>query len=292
MRGSPRPVPGLCCCLVPPEGTVSPGSAPQAPLRPQPLTAPFSPQGSSSPSCCGLTSGERPVRKGLGTVGFAACLSCFWRAKGEGEGGSRVVCSLPGLGGGRVAIYSAEGCEGSSWKSRYKRGWWASPELCGVIEFPDGAVGSAAPPSLTSSLAPRTGQRCSAGAVMVWDRAGGAGTQEVLVDADGCPAVLAASGLPTWGSCPHSRTQLLAVAPHRKSLARCHRGAAAPLLWHSPSAVCQLSQVLPPTSCLHLLGISVPMACPAVNQHELRAGYQGQAMHPPGSWDPLAGSQH
>lgn len=54
-------------------------------------------------------------------------------------------------------------------------------------------------------------------------------------------------------------------------LCDCSGVAPLPLLLHRPSALCQLFQVLPPTSCLHLLGIPVPTACPVIKQQLLRA---------------------
>lgn len=54
-------------------------------------------------------------------------------------------------------------------------------------------------------------------------------------------------------------------------LCDCSGMAPLPLLLHRPSGLCQLFQVLPPTSCLHLLGIPVPAACPVIKYQLLRA---------------------
>ena len=176
-----------------------------------------------------------------------------------------------------------------------------------------------APQSLTGSLAlRRRGQRCCATAAR--GNSDGVGKSRgcwhlgsARVDANRCLAVLAASGLPlTLREAAPSYAGKLHLPPgcsfqqlpHAESLrlvgscwewaASCDCGGVGllPLLLHRPSGLCQLFQVFPPTSCLHLLGIPVPAACPAIKQHVLRARCQGPAVPPLRRWDPLPGSQH
>lgn len=134
--------------------------------------------------------------------------------------------------------------------------------------------------------------KCSRGCKSV---PGSAGYLRIAIDVEGSSSFLCGEAAPTAG------VLLSAVAPHQKSPAGellgmgrfdCGGVVPLPLLLHRPFGLCQLFQVFPPTSCLHLLGIPVPAACPAIKQHMLRAGCQGLAMPPLRRWDPLPGSQH
>lgn len=136
--------------------------------------------------------------------------------------------------------------------------------------------------------------------------------RSVCVEANWCLAVLAASGLPlmlgeaapsyagklhllpgcSFQQLPHTRSLRLGSCQEWAASYDCSGVALLPLLLHRPSSLCQLFQVFPPTSCLHLLGIPVPAACLAIKQHVLRAGCQGPAVPPWRRWDPLLGSQH